>query len=335
MTTATFGDGTPITATFGDGTPIWGPNAESQLGQIQFTTTGSTFAPALELAVGSTATVTWQGLDGTVLATGLTPTISFGSTGVRTVRLHCDSYPDITSVNLGFNSGDDPGKEGPGAAYNKIPEAVSGVSGLSRLTGMRQFMAANGNLTGALDLSGCAALRYVECFLAQVTSVVLTGCTSLIRLNVEGNHVSSLDLNPVRTTLKDLRAAIQFPPASNHTVTFATLDGPLPNMWHYCVRDQPVANIVPHSQLPVVEQYLVWNSGQTTCDSPISTVFHDCKAHNNPYDAASVNRILVALATLTTATGGTCYLQGSAAPTGAGITARSALLARGWDVTTS
>jgi hypothetical protein len=332
VTTVVFGNGTIATARFGDGTTVVAPPA---LGAVVFTTTGATFAPAIELTSGSSAAVTWQDAAGTTLATGLAPTISFGSVATRTVRMHVTNYAQVKTVNLGFSNLDDTGRVGPGAGYNKSPEAVSGVTGLTNLTGMVQFMAAHTVLTGALDFTGCAALLYIECFQARVTAVTLTGCTSLTRLCLESCRVSALNLNPVRTTLTDLRAAGQQAPSTS--LTFTVLTGSLPQLWHYCCHDQPIVNPIPHSQLPVIEQWWTWNDGQTTSDSPISSVISSYEATGNVYDQASVNRILVAINTLqpgAAPSGGTINIPSGAAPSGAGATAKTALISRGWVVTT-
>lgn len=322
-----FGDGTPIAGFFGDGTPITGP---PPVGLVEFTTNAATFEPELELSSGSSAVVTWQDGAGAPLATGLAPTISFGSSGTRTVRLHSTNYADIVSINLGFDHTEDSGKEGPGAGYDKAPTGVSGVSGLAALAGLRQFMAADTTLTGPLDLTGLSNLEFVECFFAQITSVTLDGCTSLIRLCLEANHLTTIDLNPVVDNLRDLRIAIQF--GGDHTLTFVPLSQPMAQLWHYCTRENAVVNSLPHSQLPVVEQYLTWSSGLTTSDSPISTVLRDYESYNNTLDAASVNRIYIALDTLIPTGIGNVWLDGSASPSGAGATARTNLASRGWDI---
>jgi len=76
-------------------------------------------------------------------------------------------------------------------------------------------------------------------------------------------------------------------------------------------------------------------------------MFDNCPATNYtdtfigcPLDETSVNGILVSIALAAstyTLTGGTLNITGgtSAAPTGAGITAKDALIAAGWTVTTN
>lgn len=330
----TFGDGAAVATYLGDGTPTVG--GSPRLGLVTFTTTGATFAPVLVLSPGSTAVVTWQDASGATLATGLAPAINFGSAGTRTVRLHCTSYAGIVSVNLGFDHAQDAGKEGPGAGYDKAPVALIGVSGINALTGLVQFLAANTTLTGPLDLTGMAALQFVECFGAKLTSITLTGCTSLIRLCLESNRIEQFDLNPVVTNLRDLRAAVQWDGPSVHALDFVPLTAPMAQLWHYCVRDQHVTRPLPHSLLPVVEQHWAWNTGLATADSPISTLLRDYQSQDNSYDQASINRILIALDTLIPTGTGILHLAGDgAAPSGAGITARGHLIGRGWDVTTN
>lgn len=334
MTVALFGDGTPVSVALGDGTPVL-TATPPPLGQIAITTTGATFTPVAQLVAGSTATVTWQDTTGATLATGSAPTITFGTSGTRTVRLRCTDYTALQSINLGFDHNQDFGRDGPGATHDKPAEQVTGITGLAGLTGLVQFMAANTALTGPLDLTGCAALQFVECFNAHVTAITVTGCTSLIRLCLEANRIEQLDLNPVRTTLRDLRAAEQWNGAPGRALDFVPLTGPMTQLWHYCIRDLPTTRSLPHTQLPVLEEFLGWNCGQTTSDSPTSSILRFFDAHGNTLDQASVNRILVALDTLVTTGTGEIHLDGAAAPSGAGLTARSHLIGRGWTVTTS
>lgn len=232
-------------------------NAGARTKGVTFTTTGATFSPEVELARTSRATVRWLDYRGRELARGRRPTIDFGSEATRTVTM-VTTFSHVLSVNIGFDADSDSGDYGPGASYNKQPEAVIRVSDLSRLTQLRQFLAGGTQLGGRLDVSGLAHLRYIECFCANLTSVDLAGCKRLVRLCVEQNRLTKLDLNPVSARLRDLRAAAQ----QTGRLSFATLKRPLVRLYHFCVRDQVVTGHPSGSRLPACRELWNWNTGQ-------------------------------------------------------------------------
>ena len=328
MTKPWFGNGTQPSIWYGDSRLIYDPTPPDA-GLVVFTTSGGTFAPTIQLVSGSTATVEWLDATGNLLASGLTPSI----TGETVIHMRCSNYDDIATVNLGFNSNDDAGRYNIGASYNKAATDVTGVSGLSYLPNLVRFMAASTQLTGHVDFSGLAHLEYIECFVSRVQSVDLTGCTSLIRLCLEQTWCSSLDLNPVRHTLRDLRAANQT--HNGGSLTFVPLDGPMEALYHYCIRDQVAINIYSFANLPVIEEFWAWNTHQSVAiDQPISPVARSFPLNGNTYNQASVDNILLGLATNSSAGSySTVELSGSAAPSSAGLAAARTLVARGWTVT--
>lgn len=224
---------------------------------VTFITTGATFSPELELQASSTATVRWLDPEGNELARGTHPTIEFGQVATRTVIM-VTTFSHVRSLNLGFDASWDAGDYGPGEAYNKVPEAISRVWGLWRLNELRQFLASGTQLGGRLNVSGLTHLRYIECFCAHLTSVDLTGCKRLVRLCLEANSLTKLDLNPVAKSLRDLRAAAQ----STGRLKFAKLKRPLSRLYHLCVRDQLVTGHPSSSKLPACRELWNWNTGQ-------------------------------------------------------------------------
>ncbi len=246
-----------------DGSLAWdwlsAPPPDDLTHTVLFVTTGATFAPQLELVADATSVVEWLGADDEVLATGLTPTIDFGSAATRTVRMRVSSGADIQVINLGYTYGDDIGLDQVPESYNHPAQAVSAVAGLAGLTGLRYFLAANGNLAGHLDFTGCSKLEFVECFEAYVQRVTLTGCTSLIRLCLERNDLDPaypLDLNPVAATLRDLRCAI----SRRGMLALATLTADLAHVYHWCIREQTIVNHPPLDRLPAVVEYWAWGA---------------------------------------------------------------------------
>lgn len=248
---------------------------------VTITTTGSTFEPVIELVPGSAAVVTWS-CPGFGDEVGLTPTFAFGSSATRTVTMTVTGGggpADVTLLNMGYDPDFDVGNYMPSASLAKDPEAISGLGNVHELTGLIYLLADDTALGGALDLSGMAALMYLQLAHTNVTSLDLTGCTALIRLQAEGANLSGLDLNPVAGNLRDLRAAVQQGPGP---FVFATLTSPLVYLYHYCVRDQRLTNSIPLHQMPSLEEFWAWN-----CDIPGSldgggnTLLRDVRAFGN------------------------------------------------------
>lgn len=339
---------------------------------VVFTTTGATFSPEVELSPSSRAIVRWLDYRGHELARGTRPTIDFGSEATRTVTM-LTTFSHVLSVNIGFDADADAGEYGPGATYNKSPESVVRVSGLTRLTQLRQFLAGGTRLGGKLDVSGLTHLRYIECFCAQLTSVNLTGCKRLVRLCVEQNRLTKLDLNPVAASLRDLRAAAQ----QTGRLSFSTLKHPLARLYHFCVRDQVVTGHPSSSRLPACRELWNWNTGQRgsvprpgnaqtmmsygnsytsvnmsgqwqsegfggldlTDNHLVAVTLTGCRGlmsvllGGNVLPQSQVDRVLVEVASWNT-TGGALILDGTnASPSAAGLKSAQILRGRGWDVT--
>ena len=238
---------------------------------VTMTVEGTVFQPILELSEGSDSTVEWVDETDSVLATGLAPTITFPDATSREVKLVVSQPSDVVTLNLGFHEGQDAGKESLPSSYRHPTQPVTSIANLQNLNELRRFMAArtgggvdpsytayNGPLlSGYLDFTGMNTIEYIETYRSEVSSVALQGCTSLIRLCLEGVALSSpLDLNPVRHNLRDLRAAVQ----QTGSLTIAPLDGPLESLWHFCTRDQPLYGFPGVENLPVVEQLWVWSN---------------------------------------------------------------------------
>lgn len=307
---------------------------------VELRVDGATLQPVVELA--SEVEINWFDLDrGTRLGRGTAPTLQVGQ--VRRVGMQVTSgrnlaFDQVETLNLGFNRDDDYGRLSLDAFYEHEPQPVTAITGLPLLTGLVRFCAGRSRLSGHLDLTGLSLLEHVECYQCDIDSIDLIGCTGLVRLCVEDCRLTELDLGPVRRTLQDLRGAIQ----RSDSLTFVPLDGPMETLYHYCVREQQVRQAIPHSQLPVVEEYWATATGQRTCDSPISPVLRSYLARDNALDQASVDGLLTALAALVTGDPGRVDLTGrtpdgeaAASPSARGEAAAGQLLARGWRVSTN
>jgi hypothetical protein len=255
---------------------------------LRITTTGATFEPTVELAPGSTATVSWA-VEGGATLRGCTPVIDFGTAAVRHVRLSVredggDALHQVTTLNFGFGHLDDSGTYNMGARHDKAGQKVTLVEGLPQLRGLIRFAAARTPLRGLLDFSGCSALEFVECFQSDVQSVNLTGCTSLVRLTMENANLSHLDLNPVAANLRDLRAAIQ----QSGTLTLSPLAAPLASLYHLCIRDQSVVNYPTVEQLPHVEERWDWNTNRCGALVSASRAIRSLRTFHNSYTTADL-----------------------------------------------
>lgn len=314
----------------------------SSFTNVEIGVDGTAFRPVVELIPDSSAEVQWFDLRrGSLLGTGVAPTLKIDGVhrvGLRVVSADSPAFEDVITLNLGFNRKDDYGRLSLPSRYEHEPQPVVDITRLRLLTSLVRFCASRTPMAGRLDLSGLSALEHVECYRCEIESIELAGCSSLVRLCVEDSRLTKLDLQPVRHTLRDLRAAIQ----RSDGLTFAPLDGPMEALYHYCVRDQPVSDAIPHSQLPVIEEYWAWATGQRTSDAPTSPLLRSYLASKNPLDQASVDAILISLDRLVNGEPGRVDLSGrspegdeAAAPSAAGVTAASALVDGGWRVSTN
>lgn len=255
---------------------------------VRITTTGEVFNPTVELPAGSKATVSWV-VEGGVTVTGTNPTIRFRSEATRHVRMTvqdrgADALDTVVTFNLGFSHVDDAGIYNMGARHDKPGQAVALVENVSRLTGLRRFAAANTPLAGSLDFTGCSRLQFIECFHSDVRSVDLTGCTSLTRLVLEQNNLTTLDLNPVAGNLRDLRAAVQ----QGGKLTLTPLTAPMAALYHFCVVEQTLVNHPNPAQLPVVEERWDRITGQSGELTSTSSAIRSLLTSGNHYTTANL-----------------------------------------------
>lgn len=266
------------------------PSAGSSGSSVRITTTGSTFNPTVELASGSTATVTWECEETGQTATGVNPTLTFGSSATRHVRMtvsdtYGDAIKDVITFNIGFNNGDDTGTYQMGAGYNKTAQSISAIANIRAMTGLIRFAAANiSTLEGTLDFTGLSSLQFIELFASDVDGVVLSGCTSLTRLCLENNNILFLDINPVAANLKDLRAAIQ--KGASFTLAVMALD--FAYLYHFCVRNQTLINHPSASRFPHIKELWSWSSVQSGAFTTESDVVDSILIYNNLYTSINL-----------------------------------------------
>lgn len=306
---------------------------------VEFDIVGPSFRPKIGLVSGSTAQCLWTLEDGKVLADGLNPTLDFRVSKERKVRLYVrngnnPAFDQVEILNLGFDSTEDPGQYGPGATHNYPPQSVTVITNLLALSNLKMILAAHSTLKH-VPLTNMADLEFVEFFHAEVEEVDLTGCSSLIRLCLESCRVGTLDLNPVKNTLRDLRWAVQRGLSSPATIL--PLTGVMAQQYHYCVRnnDSMVGNLT-FTQLPVVEERWDWECDIASISGTIPNTLRSYQTYGNPYTSAEVDEIYMGL-DAAGRTNGVLMLQAGdqtpAAPGPSGVTARNNLIAKGWTIT--
>jgi hypothetical protein len=261
---------------------------------VTITTTGSTFSPWVVAAPG--VTVTWSCPSAGVTATGLTPTLSFGSAASRVVYMTAvdafgnDALNQITLFNIGFSSGDDVGINSLPSSCNWPVQSVSGIANVNSMTGLQLFLAAgNTGLTGPVSFNGMTRLLNIECYASSFTSATIAGCTSLVRCVIEQNRLTTFDPSPAAATLQELRIAFQ----QGGSMTLPASLPAFPNLYHWCLRDQAVVNMPSFaSGFPALTQLWIWNTGQSGTLTVNSGVQMDSVlAHNNAYTAANLGSL--------------------------------------------
>ncbi|WP_228523170.1 glycerophosphodiester phosphodiesterase family protein [Mycolicibacterium phlei] len=172
----------------------------------------ATVSPMVILQGDSAAVVSWY-WEGR-RTTGVNPTIR--TTGPTTVRMAVsqdgfDTLEQVETLNLGFDNNADRSTHSPGSGNNYPPQtAIVGIEGVAEMKGLVRFLAAGlARLSGELDFTGMARLRNIELAGSAVKSVTLNGCTSLRRLNVNGNDLTAIDVKPIAGTIREIRAASQ------------------------------------------------------------------------------------------------------------------------------
>lgn len=323
--------------------------------RVTTTAAATTFTPLVILAVGSTATVRWVCEETAQELTGLSPTFTWGSAATRHVRMYVettgavDARADVRTFNLGFIATNDAGRYNLGYGFEHTAQPIVLVEYIAGLTGLVNFCAANTELAGTLDFTGLTNLQHIEIFSANVTGITLPAASDFRRLCAESNNLTNLDLNPVASTIYDLRAALQ----QGFALSFTALTAPLARLYHLCIRDQVVTGMPTDAQLPVVEELWCWNTGQTRALAPISTVITSINANDNPWSsvtlpptATALDDILLEDCTLSTSevdavllaanayatSNGVLNLAANSGPSPTGEAAAVALVARGWTV---
>jgi hypothetical protein len=274
-----------------------GKDGASIANYVRITVTGASFAPIVELVSGSTATITWTLEETGTTYEGINPTMNFTVASTRHIRLSAtkngeNALGDIITFNIGFNNGED----APSGSHARVASSynysarqpVTYIEYLNTMTGLIRFLGATSTLTGVLDFSGMSQLEFIECYGASVIGVNLTGCTKLRRLCMENNNIVNFDLNPVANNLEDLRASGNG--RGTHSVVFEPLKTgvTLSHLWHWCAQSETVINHATGTQLPVIEEWWDWASGQTGALVIRSSAIRNVASYNNGWTSVDV-----------------------------------------------
>ena len=136
----------------------------------------------------------WAGLGGTQ---GQTPGLTYP------VPIDEEHFPDAVFRDIV----DDYDEDGNGSLSVEECGNVTGLSvdyyyheGLASLEGIRYFYAlasldCSGNRLTSLDVSGLTSLTYLNCAANQLTSLDVSGLTALTNLDCSSNQLTSLDVS--------------------------------------------------------------------------------------------------------------------------------------------
>jgi hypothetical protein len=325
-------------------------------GSINFTHTGSSFSP--QIAVDIDARLRWYFPDGSI-SDSTTPSVDFGSPGVRVTRLSVAPWGKLKAINVGYDGID--GGSGWDHSFgtllqNPLPQQnVIQVENLP-LAQQLEEIACNYNPMGSLDLYGLPNLRRVDAYGSALGSINVASSPVLHRLNVENAGISGeLDLTGCNA-LSDIRCSRQ---------NISNILWPNPSsLYHICCHSNPFnPGIFPSdlaSAFPLLADfYFFWTGLSGTIDVTglfpsgrrgqfrgygnelTSVIITDCPGltsvqfNDNLLTQEAVDHIFVTMDSFgITAesiywgieTGGT----GNAPPSATGLAAIASLQSRGW-----
>ena len=228
---------------------------------------------------------------------------SFYAFGGTFGNLNFSGCPELTSVAILTNVG---------LSYTNALTGTVTITNLASITSATFAGSLFAGLTGtygAISITGCTSLVTVNLSQATLTSVDLSGCTSLTNLYLDATGNYSLNLT-----------------GCTSLITFDL-------GFNYC--DIVSLNLTGCSVITGIETSLGTSALQTVTLTTVPLLEY-CRFPGAALNVASVNAILQAL-DANGISNGTLDLSGgtSAAPTGAGVTAKTSLQGKGWTVTTN
>ena len=213
---------------------------------IIFLTTGSTFAPVIN--VSGSPTVLWTFEDGTT-SNSTTPSKNYGSSATRSAALIVTPWSAVTSIVVGYDEYD------MGKNYS-IPLAanqnVSNVIGLENVNSSLQYWASSYSRIPALDFSNFTSLIAVESYHDyKLKNLTVANTPNLARVCIENCNVSYLDFSQ-SPKMEDIRTARQT--GGTLTIYWGNTGQYL---YHLCEHDMKgYVAPPPFEQFPVLKEVL-------------------------------------------------------------------------------
>src|SRR5439155_7964417 len=169
---------------------------------------------------------------------------------------------------------------------NRAPQDVTAVYFPYPLTSLRYWGSSYNPINNTLDFTGFAALEAVECFhCSNLQHVVVAKLPSLKRLCFENCDLQELDVTG-DPNLADVRAALN----SFTEVKIGTGAGP--NIWHWCIRDNPqlTQNFLDiMTNFYSLQEPWIWNANQSGALKFVSTNLTDVEVQHNHYVSADLS----------------------------------------------
>jgi hypothetical protein len=316
-------------------------------GAMAFVHTGSTFQPLI--TVTGSPTILWTYSDGTTSNVAAPTAKNFGSSATRTTTLLVTPWSAVTGINVGYLVAEGSDRYSPSADLLS-QQNVTSIQGLSQVrTSLQKFFADGDPMTSA-DFTNFTALDSIELYnCTRFSTITLTGCSALKRLNLEYNAISSLNLSDC-LLLEDVRGAAQSG-TSSLNINWGSAGE---HVWHLCIRENAgLTMTVDWSNFKALSQLWMWTCGYTGSLTNLPPTMTSLSAYSNAFSSVDLSGGSTALATvllnncgLNAATidgiiktldtegpaSGTLTIDDNAAPTYAYH--RSSLISKGWTVTT-
>lgn len=247
---------------------------------ITFITTGSSFSPII--TVTGNPKIQWIFGDGSK-SNSVSPTVDFGSTGIRKNTLVVTPWSAVTKINIGYDGSDGGVTPSFSTIESLKQQNVVTVSGLENVAPYLQVWASSYNPINELNFSNFTELQTIECFsCTSLTTINLHNVPSLTRLCLENCKISYLDLSEA-PSIGDLRAALQ--ESSTYTINWGATGS---HIWHVCIRDNPqMISKLPVNQFPILQDFFNWNGNQSGDLHLTSTNLKEVKSYGNQYDTAN------------------------------------------------
>ena len=217
-------------------------------------------------------------------------------------------------------------------------------------TGTKLWLNTSGaapKITGKIVLRSayCPNLEELRCYGNCISTLKVSGLTSLTYLNCNGNYLTTLDVDgAISLTTLSCRYNYNLPALDVSTLTALTslecrfckihvLDISALTLLTYlsCYNNQ--ISILDASALTLLETFYCYNNNITDLDVNGAISLKTLKCYNNNMEQDMVDTVLCAMDG-NGEENGYLDISGNEAPSATGVTCKNNLVARGWSVTT-